>query len=281
MFVAATTLTSVFSTLDEPTLINSPFSNTRNKRACVPNGISPISSRKIVPPLVTSKYPLRASCAPVNDPFSCPNNSESIVPSGIEPQLMAINCPCLRGLRWWIILENDSFPLPLSPVISTDISVGATCMATFTALFSKGELPIIPNRNLRLCISASEMVISNSFSNKRRSCAIFTQYLNVLTFRNIPPWNDHNLIPAIPPLQVFSGTLRRSFGQHGEDLTDVFTVPLEGMQALFLYDLVQPSLLRVQRHIVAEFLRGRCTLTFRIGEHISKVEFHSIHEMQG
>ena len=53
--VAATILTSVFSALDEPTLMNSPVSKTRNKRTCVANGSSPTSSRKMVPPSATSK----------------------------------------------------------------------------------------------------------------------------------------------------------------------------------------------------------------------------------
>ena len=49
--VAAITRTSVFITLEDPTLIYSPASSTLNKRACVPNGISPISSMKRVPAL--------------------------------------------------------------------------------------------------------------------------------------------------------------------------------------------------------------------------------------
>ena len=75
---------------DLPNLIN---------RACVDCGNSATSSKKMVPPFATSKYPLRASCAPVNEPFSCPNNSESIVPSGIAPQFTAMNEPCLRVLN--------------------------------------------------------------------------------------------------------------------------------------------------------------------------------------
>ena len=35
-------------------------------------------------------------------------------------------CPCLRRLNWWIICGKFSFPTPLSPVIDTDKSVGAT-----------------------------------------------------------------------------------------------------------------------------------------------------------
>ena len=50
--------------------MNSPFSRILNNRDCVDSGISPISSKKIVPLSVTSKYPFLDSFAPVNDPFS-------------------------------------------------------------------------------------------------------------------------------------------------------------------------------------------------------------------
>ena len=95
-FVAATILTSVLITFEAPTLINSPVSRTLSSRTCVCNGNSATSSKKIVPPFATSKYPFRESFAPVKDPFSCPNNSESIVPSGIAPQFTAIKVPCFR-----------------------------------------------------------------------------------------------------------------------------------------------------------------------------------------
>ena len=93
-FVAATILTFVFSTFEEPTLINSPLSRTLRSLTCVARGSSPTSSKKIVPPSATSKYPLLLAVAPVNAPFSWPNNSESIVPSGIAPQLTAIYFEC-------------------------------------------------------------------------------------------------------------------------------------------------------------------------------------------
>ena len=54
-----------------------------------------------------------------------------------------------------MIFENDSFPLPLSPVIRTVMSVGATWAATSMAWFSTGALPMMPNRCLMFCISAS------------------------------------------------------------------------------------------------------------------------------
>ena len=135
--------------------MNSPLSSTRSRRAWVGMGSSPTSSRKMVPPSATSKYPLRSARAPVNDPFSCPNSSESIVPSGMAPQLTAMYVPCLRWLFWWMICGKFSLPTPLSPVISTERSVGATCMATSMARLSVASLPMIPKRCLTCCMDSS------------------------------------------------------------------------------------------------------------------------------
>jgi hypothetical protein len=39
------------------------------------------------------------------------------------------------------------------------MSVGATWIATLTALFNNGELPMMPKRCLTLCISESDIAI--------------------------------------------------------------------------------------------------------------------------
>ena len=61
-------------------------------------GSSPISSRKIVPPLATSNRPTRCSSAPVNAPLRWPNSSLSIRVSGSAPQLTATNGLSARRL---------------------------------------------------------------------------------------------------------------------------------------------------------------------------------------
>lgn len=75
-------------------------------------------------------------------------------PSGMAPQFTAMYCPCLRRLYWCIICGKLSFPTPLSPVISTDKSVGATWIAISMARISASLLPIMPKRNFTCCISA-------------------------------------------------------------------------------------------------------------------------------
>jgi hypothetical protein len=43
--------------------------------------ISPISSRKTVPPFAASNRPVRSRVAPVNEPLTWPNSSLSSTPS--------------------------------------------------------------------------------------------------------------------------------------------------------------------------------------------------------
>ena len=93
--------------------------------------------------------------APVKDPFSCPKSSESIVPSGIAPQFTAMYFLCfLAQSDQTIILGKNSFPEPLSPVTSTERSIGATRMARAMARINAGELPIIENRCFAAATSA-------------------------------------------------------------------------------------------------------------------------------
>ena len=157
-FVAATILTLVFLTSFEPTRMYSPVSSTLNSLACVANGSSPTSSRKSVPLLAAPKYPSRSPIAPVKAPFSCPNSSLSIVPSGMLPQFMAKNLLCLRAELSCIILGITSLPTPLSPTINTDKSIGATCMAIWSALLRAGEFPTTPYLNFIFCKMSLSML---------------------------------------------------------------------------------------------------------------------------
>ena len=53
--------------------------------------MSPISSRKRVPPLACSNLPIRCFTADVKEPFSCPKSSLSISSEGIAAQFTSIN----------------------------------------------------------------------------------------------------------------------------------------------------------------------------------------------
>ncbi len=77
--------------------------------------MSPISSRKIVPPSASSNLPRRSLTAPVNDPLTWPNSSLSISSSGIAAQFTSTNGPARRRLRAWTVRATSSLPVPFSP----------------------------------------------------------------------------------------------------------------------------------------------------------------------
>src|SRR5262245_20525828 len=89
----------------------------------MPSGTSSMSSRKIVPPSAISKRPGRSLIAPVNAPRSWPKSSDSINVSENSAQLTATNGRWLRRLLWWTSVAVTSLPVPLSPVISTVLSL--------------------------------------------------------------------------------------------------------------------------------------------------------------
>lgn len=68
LLVAEIMRTSHFMGFVSPTLTNSPLSSTRRSLACRGVGISPISSRKSVPPSASSKKPFLSFTAPVKAP---------------------------------------------------------------------------------------------------------------------------------------------------------------------------------------------------------------------
>ncbi len=117
---------SVRSVRDEPSRSNSPSWSARSSLAWSARGRSPISSMKRVPPRASSKRPIRCAVAPVNAPFSWPNSSLSISVGGSAATFTLTSGRSARGLFAWIAWANSSLPVPVSPVRSTAVSVGAT-----------------------------------------------------------------------------------------------------------------------------------------------------------
>ena len=81
--------------------------STRSSRVCRSSGMSPISSRKSVPPSACSKRPRRVVCAPVNAPRSWPKSSDSSRSFGIAAVLIATNGPLARGLCLWSASRDE------------------------------------------------------------------------------------------------------------------------------------------------------------------------------
>ena len=82
-------------------------------------------------------------------PFTWPNSSLSSRVSGIAAQLMATNGPSLRPLFAWSALATSSLPVPLSPVMSTVVSVSATRVTSSHILSIAGLVPRISSKRWR------------------------------------------------------------------------------------------------------------------------------------
>ncbi len=100
-----------------PTGVYSRSCSTRSSFACRSSGMSPISSRKRVPPSGGVELPVApALSAPVKAPFSCPNSSASWSSRGIAGVFTATKGPCAPP-RSWMQRAISSFPTPRSPRI--------------------------------------------------------------------------------------------------------------------------------------------------------------------
>jgi len=87
--------TSVLMVRGLPRRSNSPSWMTRSSLDCSSIGISPISSRKMVPPSASSKRPICRASDPVKAPRSRPKSSLSTRVAGSVVQLTVINGRCL------------------------------------------------------------------------------------------------------------------------------------------------------------------------------------------
>ncbi len=150
IFVVAMTRTSTWIVSVPPTLSKHLSCNTRSNFACILMGISPISSRKIVPVSARSKRPIFLLVAPVKAPFSWPNSSLSNSWSGRAAQFTATKGLSARLLALYISRAATSLPVPLSPVIRTVAPVFATCrikrLISFIGALRQTILPyFLPN----------------------------------------------------------------------------------------------------------------------------------------
>ena len=126
--VAATHRTSTVRVVSEPTGRTSPDCSTRSSFPCS-------DGRKIADlveedrPILRPPRTARAGCvaAPVNAPRAWPNSSLSSRCSGSAAQFTATNDRSARGPLVWIASATSSFPVPVSPEISTDEVASAIC----------------------------------------------------------------------------------------------------------------------------------------------------------
>ncbi len=102
-----------------------------------------------MPPSAISKRPLRSARASVKAPRTWPNISLSNRVEEMPPRLTLTNGPSWRRLLRWIASATSSLPVPLSPVISTEASVGATRPISSRILRNRGSAPIRARKSQR------------------------------------------------------------------------------------------------------------------------------------
>ena len=87
------------------------------------SGMSPISSRKRVPPWASRKAPRRLAVAPLKAPRTWPKSSLSSRSGGMAAQLTATKGAPRRLPCSWMARATSSLPVPVSPVTSTVASL--------------------------------------------------------------------------------------------------------------------------------------------------------------
>ena len=109
---------------------------------CMGRGISPISSRKMVPRSAFLNIPSRLFSVPVKAPFSWPKSSDSSRVSVRAAQLTTTMRRWDRSLAMWMARAKSSFPVPLSPVMRILASDCAAILAVSLTRSMAGLLPI-------------------------------------------------------------------------------------------------------------------------------------------
>ena len=88
----------------------------RSSLGCSARGISPISSRKSVPPSASSKTPVRSETAPLKAPRTCPKSSLSMRFSGMAPQSIGNEGPRRPARRGVERARDDVLARPRLPL---------------------------------------------------------------------------------------------------------------------------------------------------------------------
>ena len=121
---------------------------TRSSLGCKFSGISATSSRNSVPPWAERTMPSMFCSAPVNAPRTWPknwlSNSEGLIPA----QLTGMKGRFLRRLFAQSLRAKSSLPVPLSPSISTQQSLGATLSTSLRTSQIACDLPTICGRSI-------------------------------------------------------------------------------------------------------------------------------------
>ena len=84
-----------------------------------------------MPRCASSNLPSFRETAPVKAPFSWPKSSDSMSVSEIAATFTGTNGSSRRGPCRWIARATSSFPVPLSPAMSTVSGLRATALISW------------------------------------------------------------------------------------------------------------------------------------------------------
>ena len=102
----------------------------------------------------------------MNEPFSCPNSSLSISSDGMAAQLTSTKGRSARRLSSCSRWATSSLPVPLSPVISTRASEGATFSISCFICSIPTEVPTIS-------VGAQEALATTRAESPARAAELF------------------------------------------------------------------------------------------------------------
>lgn len=168
--VATMKRASNFWVREDPTRSNSRVSSTRSSFCCCGMGMFATSSMKRVPPVASSKRPIRFSLASVNAPLTCPKSSLSKTPSGIPPMLTEMREASARLEFWCIRFAMTPLPVPFSPVMRMLASESATLSMTSSTGFIARDWAMKPE---------TPSLRSVRFSSRRRPDWSWTSWKRV------------------------------------------------------------------------------------------------------
>ena len=114
------------------------------------------------------KRPGLVATAPVNAPRTWPNSSDSSRFSGMAPQLMVTNGPLARCDRLCSSRAISSLPVPVSPVISTEMSVAATFWTLRKTSCMRGDEPRISPKRMLLDAALQRAVVELQLVDEER-----------------------------------------------------------------------------------------------------------------
>src|SRR5207302_11059248 len=137
------------------------------------------------PPSADWKRPAFDFVAPVKAPFSYPKSSLSISVGTSDPQSTATNGVCAIEPRKWRARAASSFPVPLSPEMSTGVRVSLSREIMRSTSWMCDELPMMPSRLSAAVTLAQKLVFRDKVHFFRHALQQQAHFLHAKRFFDV------------------------------------------------------------------------------------------------